>query len=72
MPRSDDGNGISVLSMLIKTQDQHGQHLTAHDNRFTHLEISVATLKTKVALYAALGATAGGSLVAAVVSYLFK
>ncbi len=60
------------LVVLDRQVERHERMLTTHAEQITELRVTVSTLAAKVAVYAALGATVGGGLVAVIVNYLVR
>lgn len=69
---TDSQNGSSIIAVLVKDVDRHDRAIADNVNRITAVEISMAALRAKVALYAAFGAAVGSAIVSVVVSYLVK
>lgn len=69
---TNNAGAAVVLYTLAKDSERHEKTLQAHDGRIGVLEVTVSALGAKLAVYAALGSTIGGAVMALLIHLLTK
>lgn len=65
-------NAAVILYTLVKDSDRHEKTLQAHTLDISELKVTVSTLGAKLSVYAALGSTIGGAVMALMIHLLTK
>ena len=63
-------NHAAVLQILVKDNDRHEVDISQLQADLVSLKVTIASLATKVGIYAAIGAALGGAAIGAVVTLI--